>query len=84
MEVPMVQVTVRAADEYNSLTSILLEHRQTEEKEMSLDVLKRIISERNSLICEFKEHQNEEWAKTLLHRLGNKKIMLDCGLKAQD
>ncbi len=85
MEVPMTKVTVKASDEYNSLTSILLEHRRTEaSNETSVEVLKRIISERNSLMCEFKDHQNEEWAKTLLHRLGNSKIMLDCGLKAQD
>ena len=81
----MVQVTVRSADEYNSLTTLLHEHRHLDNpSESSVDVLKRLISERNTLLCEFKEHQSQEWAQTLLKRLGNQKIMLDCGLKQKE
>lgn len=81
----MVQVTRRSAEEYSSLTGILLDHRYLDNTdELPLEVLRRIISERNMLISEFKEHQGDEWAKTMLNKIGNKRIILDCGLRERD
>lgn len=76
----MVQIKRSALDEYDSLVSLLWEHRQLNQpKEPLSEVLRRIITERNNLIYVFKEHENEEWAQVALKNVNQNRILLDWG-----